>query len=407
MSEKIKFAHLADLHLGAYREKKLTNLNFKTFQLAINKIIESKVEFVLFAGDIFNSAMPPIELVQKVVIELMKLKENSIPIFVIGGSHDYSNTGKSFLNLLDVAGVLVDVGRPQYLDENTVKLKLSKHKNIIVSGILGKKSGLDKNIYANLKDEILTKDTLNIFMFHTTLNDFKPNFMNMVKTEVTTSYLPKGFDYYAGGHIHTFMEGNYSSGKLSYPGPLFPNNFTELKREVPTFNLCEFDFTTRKTSIERVFLETYSKEYVKIHIDNLNPVDARNLIENELSGIDCQNKILLIEIFGIVQGKVSDIKLNQIISSLYERGVFIVLKNTYKLTPANLVAVDLDSITDVSSIEDEIISRNFENESDLILYKSLMKDLLSLDLSKNEEEKNSQYEERVSIAIGESLKDLK
>ena len=33
------FAHLADLHLGGYRESLLTNLNFKTFQKAIDKIL--------------------------------------------------------------------------------------------------------------------------------------------------------------------------------------------------------------------------------------------------------------------------------------------------------------------------------------------------------------------------------
>jgi DNA repair exonuclease SbcCD nuclease subunit len=407
LSSKIKFVHLADLHLGAFREKKLTDLNFKTFELAISKIIDMKPEFVLFSGDIFNNAMPPIELVSKVVVELMKLKSCGIPLFVIGGSHDYSNSGKSFLQLLEIAGVFVDVSKPKFIDENKVELYLHRHGRVVISGILGKKCGLDKNIYANLSDgQKLSKDDFNIFMFHTTLNDFKPDFMKMVKTDVTKSYLPSGFDYYAGGHVHTFMEGSYDFGKLSYPGPLFPNNFSELKREKPCFNVCEFDFETRDTKIDRVFLETYEKEHVKVEVIEKNPVDLKLLIEEKLSSLNLVNKILLLEISGIVDGKVSDVGINRIISNLYDNGVLIVLKNTYKLTSKELVAIEVDSTLDSKKIEEEIISKSFDDEVDFQVLKPFIDSLLDLDLSKNEEEKNGQFEERVSLAIKSSLEKL-
>ncbi|NQZ84768.1 MAG: exonuclease SbcCD subunit D [Nanoarchaeales archaeon] len=406
-SSKIKFVHMADLHLGAFREKKLTDLNFKTFELAISKVLDIKPEFVLFAGDIFNNAMPPIELVSKVVVELMKLKSAGIPLFVIGGSHDYSNSGKSFLQLLEIACVFVDVSKPKFVDDGTVELYLHRCGRVVISGILGKKCGLDKNIYANLqKKDILSKDDFNIFMFHTTLNDFKPDFMKMVKTEVTKSYLPTGFDYYAGGHIHTFMEGSYSFGKLSYPGPLFPNNFSELKREKPCFNLCTFDFETRDTKIDRIFLSTYKKEHVKIEVIEKNPIDLKLMIEEKLSGIDLIGKILLLEVSGVVDGKISDVQINKIISKLYDNGVHIVLKNTYKLTSKDLVAIDVDSTLDSKKLEEEIIMKSFDDEVDYQVLKPFIDNLLSLDLSKNEEEKNVQFEERVSLAIKNSLEKL-
>lgn len=407
LDSKVKFIHMADLHLGAFREKKLTDLNFKTFELAILKILEIKPDFVLFSGDIFNNAMPPIELVSKVTLELMKLKENNIPLFVIGGSHDYSNSGKSFLELLEIAGVFIDVSKPKFIDENKVELYLHRHGRVVISGILGKKCGLDKNIYANLIDgQKLSKDDFNIFMFHTTLNDFKPDFMKMVKTEVTKSYLPSGFDYYAGGHVHTFMEGSYGFGKLSYPGPLFPNNFSELKREKPCFNLCEFDFETRDTKIDRMFLSTYEKEHVKIDVVEKNPVDLKLIIEEKLSNYNLLGKILLLEISGIVDGKISDIGINKIISKLYDDGVLIVLKNTYKLTSKELVAVEIDSTLDSKKIEEEIIMKSFDDEVDYQVLKPYIDNLLDLDLSKNEEEKNAQYEERVSLAMKSSLEKL-
>ena len=155
--------------------------------------------------------MPALPLVDKVTKEFMKLKKDGIPLYVIGGSHDYSHLGNSFISLLESAHVFEDVGKWKVKDKGTVELQFTQApKNTQITGILGKKKGLDKNIYQNLDKHILDKTKFNIFMFHTTLNDFKPDFMQAVKVDVDSTYLPSGFDYYAGGHVHTFIDGNYS-----------------------------------------------------------------------------------------------------------------------------------------------------------------------------------------------------
>lgn len=405
MSNKVTFAHLADLHLGAWREKKLTDLNFKTFKIAIDRVIESKVDFCLFAGDIFNNAMPPIDLVTKVVEELNRLKENNIPLYVIGGSHDYSNSGKSFISLLDKSGVFKDVCKFEYVDEGKVNLiftKDNKHK-VNLAGILGRKKGLDKNYYANLNSSNLPEDHLNIFMFHCTLNDYKPDFMRAVRTEINSSFLPKGFDYYAGGHVHTYIEGNYDKGLLTYPGPLFPNNFSELKREKPSFLFCDYDYDSKKIGLKREFIETYEKEYLEIEIDNLNPIDARSFIEDKVLEKDIKDKILLIEIKGIVEGKISDININRIISKCYENEAFYVLKNTYKLTSSEIKNVDVSEIEDISNIENKVIEDYISESQNKYDEMKLIKSLMSLDLEKREDEKVSQYESRVIDALNKSL----
>ncbi|MCA9496859.1 MAG: DNA repair exonuclease [Nanoarchaeota archaeon] len=411
MTNKICFAHLADLHLGGWREKNLTQLNFKAFQIAIEKIIESKLEFVLFSGDIFNNAIPPIELVEKVAKELMKLKKNNIPLFVIGGSHDYSNSGKSFIKLLETVGVFKDVAKWKYINKNEVELIFTKNKDLKINlaGILGKKNGLDKNIYKNLNNNTLDKNQLNIFLFHTTLNDFKPDFMNNVKTEIKSNFLPKGFDYYAGGHIHTHMEGKYDSGIISYPGPLFPNNFSELKREKPIFNICEFNFETREIKIKKEYIKLYEKETIQIEINNLNSIEAKEKIEEKISKYNIENKIILLEIFGIINGKISDINLNKIIAKLYEKGAFHILKNTYKLTTTQTTKIEIKDTENIVDIEEEIIEKTINetnqdyNNEEKKSKKIIIKNLLKLELNKQEDEKNIQYEERVSKAIEKSL----
>ena len=85
-----KFAHLADVHLGGWKQPQLQELNFQSFKRALEICIEKKVRFILISGDLFDSAYPPIEILKEAFAEFKKLKEAKIPCFIIAGSHDYS-----------------------------------------------------------------------------------------------------------------------------------------------------------------------------------------------------------------------------------------------------------------------------------------------------------------------------
>src|SRR3989344_4278040 len=101
MARIYKFAHIADCHLGSWKQQELQNLNLESFKSAVNTCIKEKVDFVLFAGDTFDSAYPPIEILKEAFSEFRKLKEAKIPCFIISGSHDYSVSGKTFLDVLE------------------------------------------------------------------------------------------------------------------------------------------------------------------------------------------------------------------------------------------------------------------------------------------------------------------
>jgi len=105
----MKFAHLGDCHLGGWRQPELRDLNFQSFKEAIKRCIKYKVDFVLIGGDLFDSAYPPIETLKKTIAEFRKLKESKIPVFLIAGSHDYSVSGKAFLEVLEHAGFCKNV----------------------------------------------------------------------------------------------------------------------------------------------------------------------------------------------------------------------------------------------------------------------------------------------------------
>jgi len=398
---KLKFAHLADLHLGAYREKKLTNLNFETFQIAIQKIIDNKCKFVLFAGDIFNTPIPSLDIVNSFVKEIRKLKKNKIKTYVIGGSHDYSNNQKSFIELLDSTQILKNVGKFQHIDKKKFKLLFTKDDElkICLSGIVGRKNNIEKNIYKNLSKFELNNDYFNIFLFHSTIDDLKPSNMNF-KSEINKSALPIGFDYYAGGHIHNNVISNYNDKPISYSGCLFPNNFKELCDEVPSFNLCEFDFKTKKTHVEKIEINNYNKQVIEIEINNKNPIEAKNQILENINNYDLSGKLILLKINGKIDGKIIDIGINKIVQEMYDKDAFIILKNTYNLKSNLIEETHVETNKTSKELEEEIINKNLNIDFEI----KLANKIINTNFSKIDEEKNQEYEKRIIEILEGQLK---
>ena len=42
----VRFAHMADIHLGGWKQQPLQDLNLESFKMAIESCINEKVEFV-------------------------------------------------------------------------------------------------------------------------------------------------------------------------------------------------------------------------------------------------------------------------------------------------------------------------------------------------------------------------
>jgi len=90
---QMKFAHLADMHIGAHREPALAHLAALAFTSAMDKCIEKEVDFVVISGDLFQSGIPDLVAVDNAVRKMREVREAGIPIYVIYGSHDYNPNG--------------------------------------------------------------------------------------------------------------------------------------------------------------------------------------------------------------------------------------------------------------------------------------------------------------------------
>ncbi|MBT7237735.1 exonuclease SbcCD subunit D [Candidatus Woesearchaeota archaeon] len=379
----MKFAHLADCHIGGWSELKLKELGMKVFSKSIDICIERKVDFVLIAGDLFNTALPSIDLIKEVTLDLKKLKDSRIPCYIVAGSHDYSPSGKTMLDVFENAGLVKNVTQ---FEENNLKFITDEKTGVKLTGIFGKAGGLEKSYYESLNREYLENEkSKKIFMFHTTLTEFKPEHLAMVSSE-PVAILPKGFDYYAGGHPHfIFNEVKVPYGRIAYPGALFPNNFFELEKfKHGGFFINEYD----ENFVKSEYVDVKLKDTISytISLDGKDSHDVIDFVVDKIDKNEILGKILLIRMKGILNsGKLSDIdfrKLNEEFS-----GAFVVLRNSSKLKIKEFEELDVKEGS-VEVIEEKIISE--VDESDLI--KGLF-DVLNDE--KLDGEKNLDFEMRV------------
>ena len=84
-----RFAHFADCHLGAWRDPKLKELNLSSFIKALDGCVSEKVDFIIISGDLFDTTLPDLAIVQRTVEKIKEVKDKGIPIYLTYGSHEF------------------------------------------------------------------------------------------------------------------------------------------------------------------------------------------------------------------------------------------------------------------------------------------------------------------------------
>ncbi|MDP4039592.1 MAG: DNA repair exonuclease [Candidatus Pacearchaeota archaeon] len=374
----MKFAHLADCHLGGWRYPELQELNFLSFQNALSICVKENVDFILIAGDLFDSAYPPIDTIKETFHEFRKLKEAKIPVFLIAGSHDYSVSGKSFLDVLEKAGFAVNISKFEPYNDSIMLLP-TIYKNIALYGYPGKKSGLEVHDIKKIKIHD-SPGLFKILALHTTLTDA---IGTLPIPSVNYQDLPK-VDYLALGHLHLKYEKQNPS--RVYAGPTFPNNASELE----ILNHGCFYIIDTKGEIKRQELKL--KEVIVLDIEITDALTATEKLIEKLKNQEIRNKIVILKLKGVLErGKVSDINFNKIQSYLQEEGVYFFLKNTTKLlAPIADLEVEIKS----DNLEEEIISKFAEKNPHK--FNKLIGLLVSaLEVEKKEDETSRVFEDRL------------
>lgn len=278
----MKFAHLADTHLG-YRQFGLIEREkdfYEVFEKVIDKIIEEKVDFVIHSGDLFETARPSPNALLVFQKGLLKLKGAGIPMYAIAGNHDmvmrkgaippqviFKKLGLKVISPINThytQGDIFIAGLPYYPSSQSKVLK-SK-----LAELSQKAANYDKTIL------VLHQGIDKYFGY---------------QYELEIGEIPDNFNYYALGHIHKYINDSFGEGKLVYPGSGEIWKTTELqdyKENGKGFVLVDFDGP--KPIVKRVKVDM-PREFIKRSLDYNN-------LESGIAGIketikDFENKPIL------------------------------------------------------------------------------------------------------------------
>ena len=410
-----KFAHITDCHLGSWRNPKLRDLNLQAFERAILISIKEQVDFILITGDFFDVNIPQLAPVKKAVEILKCARDSGIPIYMIYGSHDFNTANISMIDILHSAELFIKPTEFQFNSDSVMlKFFVDKRTGAKITGISGRRVGLDKEIYEKLdKKKLESEDGFKIFLLHKGIQEILP--LNMqFRDSLPISLIPKGFDYYGGGHIHKRVEKKIDNSVIIYPGPLFGSTFQDLeetaKGEKRGFYIISFD----KQIFECKFIEIKVAEilYKEIFSQKWSSEKLKDEITKNISGLEVKNKIVLIKVKGKLFGKRSNIDFGKFGLDISKRGAILSFININNLSTDEARSIVVQS-SNKFDIEREIFHesiKNFQTESTLsIKVKNQINSKLTgkpgenisislLDILRNEKlenENTSTYDDRI------------
>jgi len=386
----VKFAHIADCHLGAFsRDQKLREYNLKAFERAIDISKKRDVDFIIIAGDLFHNPHPDMEIVDRAVKKLMDARKEGINIYSVYGSHDYKISQASLIDVLASADVFKKV--VTYLEEENV-LELEKDPSgVSITGLSGRKNRADISYFEEL--EFPEPEGESVFVFHSPIAELKPADIHEDRS-LPLSLLPDNFSYYAGGHIHEKIE--YDQEKtIYYPGPTFGANYTDLERDQRGFYIVE-DFQP-----EYIAFEEPSIIKRRIDAENLKVKELREEL-SELYEEEMQGDILLLKISGTLsEGEPSDIDFSEVRRKLKDKGF-----ETVYLNRRELEGKEIERIKVKEEKEEEVEARLLEeSRGEGKIPVDFQKELLSvLKSDQKDGETYNDYENRIWNASWELIK---
>jgi exonuclease SbcD len=360
-----RFAHLSDTHIGAWREQRLRELNMKAFEEAMKRCIKVGVDFIIISGDLFDANIPELQTVKQAAEVMREVRDQGIRIYVTYGSHDYSASATSMIDVLNSAGLFQKVVEAESIGpESDEKIRLRFFKDsktgVKLVGVYGRKNGLEKDYYEIIdRDRLENEPGFKIFVFHSAITELRPENFAYGET-IPLSLMPKGFQYYAGGHVHKHLERYVDGyGYIAYPGPTFGATFTDLEDtalgEKRGFYIVDFDEEVKRISFEQI--EVCSIVYKEFDADKKTARQVTESLKQFVGEVDCTDKVVLIKVKGrLGSGKPSDIPFDQIRRSLLDAGALVV-----RISHSSLTSEEITSLKVMGETRQEIENRLIED----------------------------------------------
>lgn len=254
------FIHLADTHLGYSDFNKVDSKseinqremdNYRVFEWVVDYILDSKPEFVIHAGDFFETSRPPNRTINFALSQIKRLSEANIPLIIISGNHSTPRMSASG-SIFESFKILPHI-YPTYEGEYK-NFKIGNYSFHCIPH-----SSTEEIMKKNIQKAKPHKDHKNILVTHAGIITSRESYDT---GEFNEQKIPKSvlesddFSYIALGHYHSFQKiannayfsgaterfsfrhANYKTGFLEVDTKTFKPKFIKTpSREMHRFNI--------------------------------------------------------------------------------------------------------------------------------------------------------------------------
>ncbi|MFA6269201.1 MAG: metallophosphoesterase [archaeon] len=272
----------SDSHLGFGSDDRFEEA-FARFKESIRIFKERNADYLLHAGDLFDSAVPEQEVWKKTfecfnennskysTLQKCQLSGSSevcvkgIPIIAIHGTHEFR--GKDFTNaiaILEEANCLV------HLHAGSIGLEKNGEK-VFIHGMGGVPEKHAKDALEKYSPKPIQNST-NLLLLHQSFKEFLPFDDDEMIATLSLSDLPDGFDLIVDGHLHWKDEQVIGEKKFLLAGSSI---FTQMKHLESQREKGVFLFDTKSKKLEFIPFKNQRKLfYAKFDFKNALPEEV-------------------------------------------------------------------------------------------------------------------------------------
>jgi DNA repair exonuclease SbcCD nuclease subunit len=329
----LRIAVLADFHLGY---TKFFEDSFEQAERAFSKACE-EADLVVLLGDIFDTRTPRQEILAR-SFKLFRIAWNrgwgaklvsynskdgrknyaEVPVVAIHGTHERRT--KELVNpveLLEKAGFLVNAHAATVVFEKD-------GEKVALQGMGGVPEEYAKNALEALSPKPI-EGAFNIFLFHQSMKEFIPGEGLMSEEE-----LPKGFDLYLCGHMHSKTLQKLDNGAfLIIPGSTVITQMRKEEMEGKGFFI--FDTRSKEATFNKIQSRPFFYEELEFKQAGLEEVlaKARKSIQKLLENKTDTKPVIKLKLSGTVAKGLnpSNLDMGSLIKEFESRAILEVDKN--------------------------------------------------------------------------------
>ena len=288
----MKFSHISDTHLGLVQyglEEREQDI-YNSFNQAIDISINDKVDFVIFAGDVFHTPTPSGTAILQMANALKRLKQNGIESFFVLGEHDISR-----VRTTPIPYVYHNLEFSKYIGREEPVY----YKNVMIIGLdkirKNEMEGLEEK-FSKIESLANKHDGHKILVLHQGITE-----VNKFAGEINSTDLPKNFTYYAMGHLHDKFLKQYDhlTGPLVYPGSTdMTSNQGDVEKGFFEVDISETDakpewkkLDTRLQIIEKIEFEKIDSKIQELN-EKISKLEKKPIIKIKIKGDNLERDVI-------------------------------------------------------------------------------------------------------------------